>query len=330
MRALSVYSSRQNVDGLVRPGLAAIIDGADIAAGAQATFPSPVTSTAAMAASRSKSSSALSMSPYHLQRQAVERLWTIEPDAAECAVALDQRFGFCRGVVRCGGHGQALSRRLPASLRCGSGGRGSSPQCLPGGRPFQLPAQRRSKARKRRSRRPGYREQITVGACDDAHKTVFREHGHGAAVGTERKLPDADLVTLRPSLIRRQAGRDDFRIGKADGRNAALVPCALLARNDFGNHLALRHRPVGEHRLAGNIADAHGHRASRCGSGRRCAGIFRCDPGPVRPAPSLPCVVCGRRSPGSCRRRAALPCLRRSRSAARRPKGPWPWRRSGR
>ena len=37
--------------------------------------------------------------------------------------------------------------------------------------------------------------------------------------------------------------------------NAALVPARFCAGDDLGHHLALRHRPMRQHRLAGDVAD---------------------------------------------------------------------------
>ena len=66
------------------------------------------------------------------------------------------------------------------------------------------------------------------------------------------------ILTSQPSafgLFRRQAGGDQFRVGEADGGDRALVPAALVAGDDLGHHFALRHRPMRQHRLAGDVAD---------------------------------------------------------------------------
>ena len=68
-------------------------------------------------------------------------------------------------------------------------------------------------------------------------------------------MPDLDLAAERSRLVGRQASRDDFRIGEADRRDAALVPAPLVASDDLGNHFALRHGAVRQHRLAGDVTD---------------------------------------------------------------------------
>ena len=63
-------------------------------------------------------------------------------------------------------------------------------------------------------------------------------------------------------LLGANPGGDDLGVGEADRRYAALVPASAGTRRDLGDHLALRHRPVRQHGLAGHVADgedaAHG------------------------------------------------------------------------
>ncbi len=89
---------------------------------------------------------------------------------------------------------------------------------------------------------------------------------HRPAVGAEREEAGQDLAMRRPRRFGRQAHRDDLRVGEADRRDRAMVEGALFPGDDLGDHFALRHRAMGEHRLAGHIADrpdvAHRGRAS--------------------------------------------------------------------
>ena len=55
--------------------------------------------------------------------------------------------------------------------------------------------------------------------------------------------------------VGREPDGDDLRVGEADRGNGDAVEGALLAGDDLGDHLALRHRAMGEHRLAGHVAD---------------------------------------------------------------------------
>ena len=79
---------------------------------------------------------------------------------------------------------------------------------------------------------------------------------HRAAVGGRRGTGRCgSRAPLRFASSGREAGGDDLGVGEADRRDAALVPAAAVAGDDLGDHLALRHGPVRQHRLAGDVAD---------------------------------------------------------------------------
>ena len=106
---------------------------------------------------------------------------------------------------------------------------------------------------------------IVVGARDDAHEALVVLQRHRPAIGAEGKPADADFAVRRLCGVGREPDGDDLRVGEADRGNGDAVEGALLAGDDLRHHLALRHRPVGEHRLAGHVADrpdvAHRSRA---------------------------------------------------------------------
>src|SRR5690606_4846547 len=102
--------------------------------------------------------------------------------------------------------------------------------------------------------------------CDDTDHAVFTLDGHRPAIGLEREDADLNFMASLAGFIRRQADSDNFRIGEADGRDAALVPDLIAAGNDLRHHLALRHGAMGQHRLTGHVAEsvdaAHGGAAA--------------------------------------------------------------------
>ena len=116
---------------------------------------------------------------------------------------------------------------------------------------------------------------MVVGARDDAHEALVVLQRHGPAVGAERKMADADLAMRGLGGVGREPHGDDLRVGEADRRNGDAIEGALLAGDDLGDHFALRHRTMGEHRLAGYVADrpdvAHRGRACRVDAHERAA-----------------------------------------------------------
>ncbi len=64
-------------------------------------------------------------------------------------------------------------------------------------------------------------------------------------------MADADLAMRGLGGVGREPHRNDLRVGEADGWDGNAIEGALLAGDDLGDHFALRHRAMGEHRLAG-------------------------------------------------------------------------------
>ena len=98
--------------------------------------------------------------------------------------------------------------------------------------------------------------QMVVGARDDADEAVLAELGHRAAIGGEGEQADLDLARRAPCAS--SGDRPAVTISgsvKQTAGIAALVPAALVAGDDLGHHLALRHGAVRQHRLAGDVAD---------------------------------------------------------------------------
>ena len=107
---------------------------------------------------------------------------------------------------------------------------------------------------------------MVVGARDDAHEAVVVLQRHGAAIGAERKMADANFAMRGLGGVGREPHGDDLGIGEADRGNGDMIEGALLAGDDLGDHFALRHRAMGEHRLAGHVADRPdvAHRSGAC------------------------------------------------------------------
>jgi hypothetical protein len=99
----------------------------------------------------------------------------------------------------------------------------------------------------------------------DAHEAVVVLQRHGAAIGAEGKMADANFTMRGLGGVGRESHRNDLRIGEANRGNGDRVEGALLASVDLGDHFALRHRAMGEHGFAGHVADrpdvAHRRRA---------------------------------------------------------------------
>ena len=77
---------------------------------------------------------------------------------------------------------------------------------------------------------------MIVGARDDAHEALVVLQRHGAAVGAERKMADADLAMRGLGGVGRKPHGDDLRVGEADRRNGDAVEGALPPGDDLGDH----------------------------------------------------------------------------------------------
>ena len=84
--------------------------------------------------------------------------------------------------------------------------------------------------------------------------------------------------------VGREADGDDLRIGEADGGNRDGIEDAALAGDDLGDHLALRHGAVRQHRLAGQVADRPdvAHRRARIARRSRTKAPFIVEVEPAR------------------------------------------------
>src|SRR5262249_12116991 len=71
----------------------------------------------------------------------------------------------------------------------------------------------------------------------------------------EGKQTDLGYYSSGLRCLRREAGGDDLRVGKADGRDGDLVPGALFSSKDLSHHFALRGSSMGQHRLAPHTSD---------------------------------------------------------------------------
>jgi hypothetical protein len=116
---------------------------------------------------------------------------------------------------------------------------------------------------------------MVVRAGCDAHEALVVLNGHRATVGAEREMADADFAMRGLGRVGRKPHRDNLGVGEADRRNRLVVEGAPRAGNDLGEHLALRHRAVGEHRFTRYVADrpdvAHRGRASLVDAHERAA-----------------------------------------------------------
>ena len=107
------------------------------------------------------------------------------------------------------------------------------------------------------------------------------------AVGGEHETPDDVVDAGGRGLVGRQADLDDLRIGEAHLRDDRWSQVLGLPGDHLGDQLALGHRPVGEHRLAGDVADgehvAHRRAALVVDRARQRPSIARCsDSSPAR------------------------------------------------
>ena len=71
---------------------------------------------------------------------------------------------------------------------------------------------------------------MVVGARDDAHEAFVVLQRHGAAIGAEGKMADANFAMRGLGGVGREPHRDDLRIGEADRGNGDMIEGALLRR----------------------------------------------------------------------------------------------------
>ena len=87
------------------------------------------------------------------------------------------------------------------------------------------------------------------------HEAGFGLQRHGPAIGGEREARHNAIQASSLGLVRGLADHHQFRVGKAHRRNCRWVEFAGLAADQFGNHFALDHGPVRQHRLATEVAN---------------------------------------------------------------------------
>ena len=63
---------------------------------------------------------------------------------------------------------------------------------------------------------------MIVGARDDAHEALVVLQRHGAAVGAERKMADANFAMRGPGRVGREPDGDDLGIGEANRGNGDM------------------------------------------------------------------------------------------------------------
>ena len=113
----------------------------------------------------------------------------------------------------------------------------------------------RSELRHARADGSDTQHQVIVGARGHAHEAVLVGQGERAAVGLEGELRHMHLAAGLARFLRREPHRHDLGIGEAHRGNHRAVEHASVARDLLGHHHALRHGAMGEHRLAGEVAD---------------------------------------------------------------------------
>ena len=96
---------------------------------------------------------------------------------------------------------------------------------------------------------------MVVSAGDDTHKACLGGKRHRAPVGGEREVSGANFPSGALRLLRAKPDGNDLGIGEADRGDGALVPAPPVTGDNLGNHLALRHCPMRQHRLASHVAD---------------------------------------------------------------------------
>ena len=96
---------------------------------------------------------------------------------------------------------------------------------------------------------------MIVSTSHDPYEPGFRLQSHGTTISCKRKAGAQAVQASGLGFGWGFADDDYFRVGKAHRSNGCGAELALFACNDFGDHFPLCHRPVREHRFAGQIAN---------------------------------------------------------------------------
>ena len=90
---------------------------------------------------------------------------------------------------------------------------------------------------------------------EDFGQSLLPAQGGGTAGRGPRETQHRNLLALLFGLRFGEPAPGDLRIGKHDGWNRPYVPDRRFAMNHFDGEPALGARLVGQHRLAGRVAD---------------------------------------------------------------------------
>src|SRR5436309_13826071 len=94
-----------------------------------------------------------------------------------------------------------------------------------------------------------------VGVRDQLRQSVTPAERRRTPGGRPLELRDPDRASLAQGLGLREPAPRDLGVGEDDGRYDDGVERRGPTRDRLGGDLALAHRAVGEHRLAGDVAD---------------------------------------------------------------------------
>ena len=120
---------------------------------------------------------------------------------------------------------------------------------------FQRLAKGRGQFRHTRTDGLPTHNQVIVTPRHHPHEAAFGLQGHGSPIGRKREAGAQAIQPCSLSLGRGLADHDDFRVGETHGRDRRRAEFTLLASNDLGHHFPLRHGAMGQHRLAGQVAN---------------------------------------------------------------------------
>src|SRR5690554_4527248 len=95
------------------------------------------------------------------------------------------------------------------------------------------------------------------------HKALGRRHSYRATVGGERNLADAIVDIIRLELLFGFADPGNLGVGIDHPGYGVVITLSCLTSNDLGNHHALFHRLVSQHRSAHDITDGPNARQRR-------------------------------------------------------------------
>ena len=144
---------------------------------------------------------------------------------------------------------------------------------------------------------PQPRTRCVCGIDDPLGQPFGAADGLRPAAGGPGKLGHLDRAALALGLGFGQPGPGDFRIGEDDGGNRLRLERGRLAGQRLDGHFAFVGRLVGQHRLAGHVADGQDVRIGRAALAIDDDEALRRRLGPwCSPAPARRCSAAGRRT----------------------------------